>query len=68
VLDVVNIIRQVVPDIQVRYTDQDVLTALSFQVEGGRFEELGFTPKYSIEMGIMEIIKRLSPLSCTNLE
>jgi nucleoside-diphosphate-sugar epimerase len=64
VLDVVNIIRQVVPDIPVRYTDQDVLTALSFEADGGRLEELGFKTNYSIESGISEIIQRLSPLGC----
>lgn len=60
--DLVRAVRQTLPGASVRHTDQDVLTTLSFQVNGRRLEMLGFLPRFTLEAGMGEIIQRLAPL------
>ena len=58
VLDLVEAVRETKPDVRVHYTEQDVLTHLSFAVDGHKLESLGWEPRYSIEAGIAEVIGR----------
>lgn len=44
VLELVESVRVARPDVQVRYTEQDVLTHLSFEVDGSRARGRGWTP------------------------
>ncbi len=58
VLDLVEAVREAKPDVRVHYTEQDVLTHLSFAVDGRRLERLGWEPCYTIEAGMAEVIAR----------
>jgi len=60
--DLVNGVLQNSPGTSVRYTDQDVLTSLSFQIDGSQLEELGFFPHISLVDGLGEIIQKMKPL------
>jgi len=62
VKNVVDAIRDSLPTVKVRYSDQDVLTELSFEVDGQNFMDVGFSPKYDLEQGVDEVIRRLSAL------
>ncbi|MCB0045373.1 MAG: NAD-dependent epimerase/dehydratase family protein [Caldilineaceae bacterium] len=48
------------PDITLRYTDQDVRTHYSFDINGRRLRELGWAPRVNIEEGLAEIVKSFS--------
>jgi len=56
VLDLVEAIRKAKPGVRVHYTEQDVLTHLSFSVETARFEQLGWRPQYSFDEGLAEVL------------
>lgn len=55
-------LRSVVPDLRVQYTEQDVLTFLSLEVDNARLRGIGFEPKVSFEEGLAEIVDRFSGL------
>ena len=48
----------IVPDAPVRYTDQDILTEISFQVDSTKLIELGFQPQFDLEQGLGKIVSR----------
>ena len=60
--DLVETIRVSLPDASTRYTGQDAFTMLSFEIDKQRISALGWTPQFSIEAGMSEIIQRLSTL------
>ncbi len=59
VLGVVEAIRALRPDIGVRYTEQDVLTHLSFAVDGSQLNGLGWYPQVSLEAGLAELLDHM---------
>ncbi len=59
VLDVVAALCALQPAAQVRFTEQDVLTHLSFAVDGGRLNTLGWYPQVSLEAGQAELLGHL---------
>ncbi len=63
VLDLVEAVRATKPIVRVRYTEQDILTHFSFAVDGGKLEQLGWYPQYTLEAGMAEIIGRFSKMS-----
>lgn len=60
--DLVQAIHHTLPNASVRYTDQDVLTNVSFEVDGSQLESLGYCPEFTLEAGLKEIIQRLAAL------
>ena len=42
----------------IRYTDQDILTELSFEVDSTKLMELGFQPKFTLEDGLKQMLSR----------
>jgi UDP-glucose 4-epimerase len=59
VLDVVNAVRTLRRDIDVRYTEQDVLTHLSFAVDGSALNALGWYPQVGLEAGLAELLNHM---------
>jgi UDP-glucose 4-epimerase len=59
VLDVVNAMRTLRPDVDVRYTEQDVLTHLSFAVDGSALNALGWYPQVGLEAGLAELLDHM---------
>ncbi len=68
VLDLVNAVRAARPDVEVRYTAQDVLTHLSCAVDGHKLGALGWEPHYSIEAGMMEVIARFRNIASPGMD
>lgn len=67
VLDLVEAVREVKPEMRVHYTEQDVLTHLSFAVDGHKLESLGWEPHYTIEAGMAEVITRFKNVDTLRL-
>ena len=63
VQDVVEVVREVRPDISVHYTEQDVITHPSFEVDASLISSLGWSPSYTLHHGVQEITSRLGGLS-----
>jgi UDP-glucose 4-epimerase len=59
VLGVVEAIRALRPDATVRYTEQDVLTHLSFAIDGSKLNALGWYPDVSLEAGLAELLDHM---------
>jgi UDP-glucose 4-epimerase len=59
VLALVDALRALRPGVDVRYTEQDVLTHLSFAVDGGRLNGLGWYPQVSLEAGLAELLDHM---------
>ena len=45
-------------DASIRYTDQDILTELSFEVDSSKLIEMGFQPQFNLEQGLEEMLAR----------
>lgn len=60
--DLVEAIRQILPDVALRYTGQDALTSLSFEVDSAKMYSLGWSPRHSLQDGLGELIYRMSAL------
>lgn len=59
VLGVAEAIRAQRPGVELRYTEQDVLTHLSFAIDGGKLNALGWYPQVSVEAGLAEMLDRM---------
>lgn len=60
VLDVVEAIRGFAPDVNVRFTDQEALTHLSYRVDTGALTELGWSPSHDLQEGLEEVADRFA--------
>ena len=58
-------LQTIVPDAPIWYTDQDILTELSFEVDSSKLIEMGFRPQFSLAQGLEEMVERwhFSPAS-----
>jgi UDP-glucose 4-epimerase len=56
--EVAHALQTIVPDARIRYTDQDILTEISFQVDSTKLIELGFQPQFSLEQGLEKMLSR----------
>jgi UDP-glucose 4-epimerase len=66
ILELADAIREAKPDVQVRYTEQDVLTHFTYGLRGDKFESLGWQPRYTIECALAEMaahFRNLEPVS-----
>jgi UDP-glucose 4-epimerase len=59
VLELVEALRGLRPDLNVRYTEQDVLTHLSFAANGDKLNALGWYPAVSLEAGLAELLNHM---------
>lgn len=46
------------PGATIRYTDQDILTELSFEVDSTKLMELDFQPQFTLEAGLKQMLAR----------
>ena len=68
VLDLVNAVQNSLPEVGVRFTEQDVLTHLSINVSNEKFIKQGWQPIISLEVGLRELIMKFSGLEGAFLE
>jgi UDP-glucose 4-epimerase len=61
--DVRDAILSVRPETRFRYTEQDVLSYLSLEVDNSRLGEYGFTPRHDLAGGVKEILDKFTGLS-----
>jgi UDP-glucose 4-epimerase len=59
ILELIEAIRALQPGIDVRYTEQDVLTHLSFAIDGSQLNALGWYPQISLEAGLAELLDHM---------
>ncbi len=62
VLEMVEAVRVARPDISIRYTDQNVLTHISFEVDATTIAGLGFRPERCLRDGVAELTNKFRGL------
>jgi UDP-glucose 4-epimerase len=62
VIDLVETVRIINPSVEVRYTEQDILTHLSIEVTNRKITEQGWQPKLSLEDGLGDLVQAFSGL------
>ena len=62
ILDIANSIQANLPSARVHFAGQDILTAMSFEVDSSSLMQQGWMPQFSVEAGVCEILQRLSLL------
>jgi hypothetical protein len=55
------------PATQVHYTEQDVLTHLSFEMRGGPLESRGWRPSIGLEEGLDRLMNRFGEVRAARL-
>jgi UDP-glucose 4-epimerase len=55
---IAHTLQTIVPNTPVRYTDQDILTEISFEVDSTKLMETGFQPQFSLEQGLQNMVAR----------
>lgn len=63
ILDLVDTIKTVHPQVGVRYSEQDIRTHYSFAMRTEAFRNFGWQPSVALESGLDEIITRFSGLT-----
>lgn len=58
VTEIATILQELVPGARTHYTDQDLLTEISFQVDSSLLMSLGFKPQMDLRKGMKEILAR----------
>lgn len=56
--DIAQTVQSIVPDATIYYTDQDILTELSFDLDSSKLHAMGFVPKYDLDYGLREMLAR----------
>jgi UDP-glucose 4-epimerase len=56
--DIAAAIQRLVPEATTRYTDQDVLTEISFDVDTSKLMGMGWAPQVTLEEGLKEVLAR----------
>ncbi len=56
VLEIAHTLQELSPDATIRYTDQDVMTELSFEINSDKLLDLGFTPQFTLAQGLAEML------------
>ncbi len=67
VLEIAESLRRVRPATQVHYTEQDVLTHLSFEMRGGPLESRGWRPSVGLEEGLEQLMRRFGDVRAARL-
>lgn len=58
IVELVEVIKQIRPAVQIRYTEQDIRTHYSFESTSSQVHLLGWTPQISLETGVEELLSR----------
>ena len=61
--DIADTLRSLVPTASARYTEQDIMTKISYEIDSSKLGFLGFSPTYSLEEGMSEILAHLQGFS-----
>ncbi len=56
--EIARTLQVIVPDASIRYTDQHILTEVSFKIDTSKLAEMGFQPQFSMEQGLKEMLAR----------
>ena len=56
--EVARTLQELAPDARIRYTDQDILTEISFDIDSTKLMALGFRPQYNLRQGLEEVLAR----------
>ncbi len=51
-------VQRIIPEATTRYTDQDILTEISYDVDATKLMQMGWTPQVSLEEGLKEVLER----------
>ncbi len=62
IIDLAREVQSSLPEAALRFTDQNVLTHLSFEVSAEKLKNLGWHPRFEIQQGIQELIAHFSSL------
>ena len=49
-------LQTITPGASIRYTDQDILTELSFEIDTTKLLSWGFQPQFNLEQGLREML------------
>jgi UDP-glucose 4-epimerase len=60
ILELIELIRRAEPSVNVRFTEQDIRTHLSFEADNSRLKELGWQPQVEPAAGLAEVIGQFS--------
>ncbi len=67
--DIAHTLQTLVPEATIRYTDQDILTEISFAIDSSKLFDLGFQPDFTLKQGLKAMLTRWQgfapPLSST---
>jgi UDP-glucose 4-epimerase len=55
---IAHTLQKIAPDASIRYTDQDILTEISFEVDSAKLIGMGFRPQFNLEQGLKEMLAR----------
>ncbi len=56
--DIAAAVQRLMPAATTRYTDQDILTEISFDVDAAKLMGMGWTPQVTLEAGLKEVLER----------
>ncbi len=56
--NIADAVQRLVPEATKRYTDQDIMTEISFDVDVTKLESMGFTATVTLEQGLQEVLER----------
>lgn len=59
VKDIVETIKEFIPDLEVAYVDSPIMNQLSYDVNDAKFRKIGFAPQGSLRAGVKETIDKL---------
>lgn len=68
VLELVDAIRLIRPDIPVRFTEQDIRTHLSFEAGNAALLGLGWRPQVTVEAGLAELVQQFRNFELMKLQ
>lgn len=54
--EIAQTLQTLAPGASVRYTDQDILTEVSFEIDSSKLMGLGFQPQFNLEQGLGEML------------
>ena len=56
--ELAQLLQSLHPGTEIRYTDQDMITEISYLVDSAKLERLGFRARFSLEDGMREVLAR----------
>ena len=56
--EIAAMLQTLVPDATIRYTDQNILTEISYVVDSTKLMDMGFKPQFDLETGLKEMLTR----------